>query len=97
MTYSDSERVCRSGEKSVLERGITCSNRQVRSGKSGCSVTSSLLQLVDPGTKTQQQIETLIGPQLVKPVSKSRYFEDGNSGDHSVVLAKRRVGYVSGL
>ena len=41
------------------------------------------------GPKTQQQMETHFGPRSTKSVSKPRHLQDGNPGDHSVVLAKR--------
>ena len=81
--------VCRPGEEPVLERGLNCSGGQVGIRESSGPVIPRILQPVVSGPKTQQQMKTHFGPQSIKSVSGPRHFQDGNSRDHLVVLAKK--------
>ena len=94
---SDLVRLCKPGKEPVSQRGIASSDRQVGCRKSGCPFIPSLLQPVISSPKTQQQMETNFGPQSAKPVSKSRYLQNGNTGDNPVISKKKGVGNVTGL
>ena len=52
------------GKKPVSDRGLKCLEREVGSRKGGCPDIPVLVQLVVPGPKAQQQVETHFGPQL---------------------------------
>ena len=94
---SGSEWLCKSGQEPTFKRGIASSNTKVGGGKRGCLVLPGLLQPVILSTKTQQQVETNLGSKSVKSFPLSRNFQGGDSGNNSVVPAKRGVGNLVGF
>ena len=93
----DPERLCKPGKEPVPQRGIACSAEQVVSGKSGCQVIPCILQPVIPSSKTQQKMETNLGPQSTKSVSQSWYLQNGNTRNNPVTPAKGGMGNFVGF
>ena len=91
------EWLCKPSQERAPKRGIAGSDAKVGSGKSGCPVLPSCLQLVIPGTKTKQQVEADFGPESAKSVPLHRNFQNGDPGNNLTVTSKRGVGNLAEL
>ena len=67
------------------------------SGESGGQVVSGFLQSSLSCPKTQQKMEANLGSKPIEPILENQYFQDGNSGDNSVILTERGMGNFAGL
>ena len=79
------------------KRSSAQSHRKTGIGKNGGHVVSGFLQSTLSCPKTQQKMEANLGSKSIEPILEDQYFQDGNSGDNSVILTERGMGNFAGL
>ena len=74
--------LCQSSQGQQSVGGITSTYRQKRSGTGAKPKIRRVFQPTLPGTKTQQQMETHIGPKQTKCLSQGGEIQNGNTRNH---------------
>ena len=74
--------LCQSSQGQLPVGGITSTYRQKCSGTGAKPKIPRVFQPTLPGTKTQQQMETHIGPKQTKCLSQGGEIQNGNTGNH---------------
>ena len=92
-----SEQLCQSGQKPFPQRDTDLSPRKVGSRTSPGPVIPSLLQLAVFSPQTGKQVEAYFRSESVEQVPPNRHIQDGNSGNHPDLSAKRGVGNIAGF
>ena len=90
-----SKRLRKPNQKHVPKRSPGRSHAQVGSGKGSCQVVPGLLQPSLPSSQTEQKMEANLRSQSPQFVPQYRHFQNGNTGDHPVILERRGVGHVA--
>ena len=81
----------------VIKSGYAHLGKRVGGRKTADKVLPGLLQPSFSGAKTQQQVETYLGPQPPKLILETRHLQNGNTGNNKVVSPKRRMGNFAGF
>ena len=89
--------LCKSGKKSSSLTGSRCLDRKGGGRKGSGADLPILLQPPVPGPKTRQQVAANLGSQSTQSFSQNKHIQDGNTGDHPGLIAKRGMGHVSGF
>ena len=86
--------LCQSQQQQLPVRGIASAYRQKRSGTGTQSEISRVFQAAFLGPKAKQQMETHIGPQLVKSLPQDGEIQNGDTGNHQDIPPTGRVDHL---
>ena len=89
--------LCQSSQEQLPVRGITSAYGQKCSGNSPKPDISRFFQPHILGPKTQQQVETYLGPEQIKSLPQGGKLQNGDTGNHQDIPPTRRVGNVHRL
>ena len=94
---SDSQRICQSSQKQVLEGGVAVPDCKTSHRKSSGSGFSCLLQPAVHSSQTKQQMASNLGFEQTQSFPPLRNLKNGNSRDHPNFPSKRRMGHIAGF
>ena len=93
----DSQWLCKPHQEPLPGRGLAGPTAKGGSRDGKGSNISSLLQPTVHSSKTKSEMATNLGPQCSKQIFERKNIQNGNSGNNSVVPAKRGMGDISGF
>ena len=94
---SDSQRIRQPSQKQVLEGGVAVPDYKTSRRKSSGSGFSCLLQPAVHSSQTKQQMASNLGFEQTQSFPPLGNLQNGNSGDHSALPSKRRMGHIAGF
>ena len=84
--------LCTSSQGQLPDRGITCTYAEECSRIGQNSEIFKFLQCTFHGSKTQQLVDTYLGPQYSEQISEDREIQNGNTRNYKDLPSSRGVG-----
>ena len=85
--------MCKSPQEPLPGGGLASASDQKCSGISNNSKVTRVLQQAIFGTRTQQPVETYLGPNYLEQLSKHRVVQNGDTRDNKTLPTGRGLGY----